>query len=592
MNDIKCKICNKIFKTNRGLSLHIAQSHNLNIKDYYDQYIKLDEDGKCLVCGKETNFKNITYGYFKYCSSKCSANSNDTIEKRKQTKLKIYGNENYVNAEKSSQTWKNKSKEEIDDIVTKRFDTHKEKYGVKFFTNREKFKQTSLDKYGIKYYTNRKKYKDTCIKKYGVENTFQVQEFKDKSKETMLEKYGVEHPSFSDEIKNKTKNTLMNKYGVDSVTKVESVKTKIKEKIFNDTMDKLNIFLKENYDSLELVKYEDYNNIYLKCKKCNSIFKIQKQCLKLRYLNGVDVCFNCNPIHKNFSLKEKKVVEFIKSIYFGEIIENKKVSDYEIDIFIPEYSLGIEFNGLYWHSEVKVENTYHLKKTNMCENEGIHLIHIFEDDWDYKSNIVKSRLLNLLNKSNKIYARECDIKQVSFVDTDDFLNKNHLQGNCVSKYRYGLYFKDELVSLMTFGSLRKNLGSISEEGSYELLRFCNKLNTSVIGGANKLFKYFIDQIDPKKIISYADRSWTMNNDNSLYDKLGFVKDGISKPSYSYVVKDIRLDRFIYRKDILVKEGYDPNLSEHEIMLNRNIYRIYDSGNIRYVWNSSRSITPE
>jgi hypothetical protein len=134
---------------------------------------------------------------------------------------------------------------------------------------------------------------------------------------------------------------------------------------------------------------------------------------------------------------------------------------------------------------------------------------------------------------------------------------------------------------MTFGKLRKNLGNKDKEGYYELLRFCNKLNTTVIGGANKLFKYFINNYNFKEIISYADRSWTMNNGNNLYDKLGFIKDKITKLNYYYINNNIRENRFKYRKDILVKEGFDKNKSEHEIMLERKFYRIYDSGQIKY-----------
>ena len=134
---------------------------------------------------------------------------------------------------------------------------------------------------------------------------------------------------------------------------------------------------------------------------------------------------------------------------------------------------------------------------------------------------------------------------------------------------------------MTFGNLRKNLGQKAEEGSYELLRFCNKLNTSVVGGANKLFKYFVNQIKPKKIISYADRSWTMNNGKSLYDNLGFKIIGVSKPNYYYIINKIRMNRFGFRKDKLVKEGYDKNKTELQIMTERKIYRIYDSGCLKY-----------
>ena len=149
-------------------------------------------------------------------------------------------------------------------------------------------------------------------------------------------------------------------------------------------------------------------------------------------------------------------------------------------------------------NELNKESKYHLNKTELCEKQGIRLIHIFEDEWLYKQNIVKSRLKSLLGLTDeKIYARKCKIKDVSFSDCKIFLEENHIQGNVNAKHRYGLYYNDELVSIMTFGSKRKNLGSKSEDESYELLRFCNKLNTTVVGGASRLMNYFIKTHNPK-----------------------------------------------------------------------------------------------
>jgi len=193
---------------------------------------------------------------------------------------------------------------------------------------------------------------------------------------------------------------------------------------------------------------------------------------------------------------------------------------------------------------------------------------------------VKSRILNLLGKTkNKIYARKCIIKEVTDNElVKEFLENNHLQGFVGSRIKIGLFYNDELISLMTFGSERKSMGSKSEEGIYEMLRFCNKLNTTVIGGADKLFKYFIKNLNPKEIISYSDRSWSQGD---LYKTLGFEFVGKTQPNYHYIINGIRNYRFNYRKDILVKQGYDKMKTEHEIMLERKIYRIYDSGSLKF-----------
>jgi hypothetical protein len=226
------------------------------------------------------------------------------------------------------------------------------------------------------------------------------------------------------------------------------------------------------------------------------------------------------------------------------------------------------------------DKNYHLNKTVECEKKGIQLIHIFEDEWLYKQDIVKSRVKNILGLTeNRIYARKCVIKEVSSKESKEFLNKNHIQGSINnSNVRIGLYYNNELVSLMTFGSLRKSMGSVSVDGSYELYRFCNKLDSSVIGGADKLLKYFIKVYQPNKVISYADRRWSQGD---LYEKLGFKFIANSKPNYFYVLNHKREGRFNYRKDILIKEGFDKDKSEHQIMLGREIYRIYDCGAKKY-----------
>jgi len=135
---------------------------------------------------------------------------------------------------------------------------------------------------------------------------------------------------------------------------------------------------------------------------------------------------------------------------------------------------------------------------------------------------------------------------------------------------------------MTFGKLRKPLNSKSKSNNeYEMLRFCNILNTNVVGGASKLFKYFINKYKPEQVISYASRSYS---NGKLYEKIGFKLQHITKPNYYYIIDGIKNYRFNFRKDILVKQGFDSTKSEHEIMLERKIYRIYDSGNLKFIYN--------
>lgn len=288
-------------------------------------------------------------------------------------------------------------------------------------------------------------------------------------------------------------------------------------------------------------------------------------------------CPNCS-IESGKSNKEEELYLYIKNIYGGIIRKNDRttINPMEIDITLPEKKISFELDGLYWHSENKLtDKNYHLNKTEKCLANGINLIHIFEDEYDFKRDIVYSKIKNLLGiTGRRIFGRKTVVKEITPKTCKDFLEKNHLQGNVYSKHRYGLFYKNELVSVMTFGTPRKNVNGKVGDGVYEMVRFCNKLDTSVVGGASKLLKKFIEDVHPNEIISYCDRRWSNGN---LYREIGFELSHTTKPNYYYVVKNKRVNRFSYRKDKLVKDGFPQNKTEHEIMLERKIYRIYDCG---------------
>lgn len=481
----------------------------------------------------------------------------------------------------------------------------------------KKIKYNQLIKYDNKnhYYCRKCKMKKNLLEKYGVENVFQLKDIKEKIKNTNLEKYGVDNPSKNEEIKNKkietskknfgtdyplssqivknkSKETLIKKYGIDNISKIEYIKRKKEDTCFKNNgvkyisqsenfkdriKQKILIFLKNKYGVINYIN-DDY---IFYCEKCNKNFNINKRVYQTRRELGVKICTFCNPIGSfSISGEEKNLRDFIKENYDKKIISNEKIIlPYEIDIFLPDLKLAFEFNGLYWHSEIYKNSNYHFNKTEECEKKGIKLIHIYEDDWLYKQNIVKSRILNLLGKSEKIFARKCIVKEIN--DNEiirNFLNNNHIQGYVGSKIKIGLFYNEELISIMTFGNLRKSMGQESKENTYEILRFCNKLNINVVGGASKLFNFFIKNYNPKEVISYADRSWSNGN---LYTKLGFILEHKTKPNYYYIINGIRKYRFNFRKDKLVKKGYDSNKSEHEIMLEKEIFRIYDSGSFKF-----------
>lgn len=430
--------------------------------------------------------------------------------------------------------------------------------------------------------------KKTINSLYGVDYITQSDIIKDKRKCKLQDLYGEDHVMKIDKFKDKRKSTIKERYGVDYISQSDIIKDKIRKgitKYYNSTKYLDNKKLKHidnlNDNGLILERFLDTDTVEVTCKKCkkthNTSFSFINQRL---YKYNVTLCKYCLPKVKAFSNGEKELLDFIKNNYSGTIIENDRtlLKNKELDIYIPYLKLAFEFNGNYWHNEIYKDKKYHLNKTNECLNNQTRLIHIYEDDWVYKQEIVKSRIKNILGKSKKVYARKCTIKEINNTESKEFLNKNHIQKNSVSKVKIGLYHDNELIALMTFGSLRKNLGQTSKEGSFELLRFCNKLNYSVVGGASRLLKYFIRNYYPNEIISYADKSWS---NGRLYENLGFENIGETGPNYYYVVNNIRENRYKYRKSELVKDGYDENMTEHSIMISRKIYRIYDSGSFKF-----------
>ena len=357
--------------------------------------------------------------------------------------------------------------------------------------------------------------------------------------------------------------------------------TKTTEQFINESSIKHN----NKYDYSKVNYKHSQEKINIICPKHGIFLQTPNSHLKG---SGCLQCFveNQNKISKS----EQEIFDYIKSLGIINIIQSdrKILNNKELDIYLPDYNLAIEFNGLYWHNEYSKENNYHLLKTEECLTKGITLIHIFEDEWLNKKDIVKSRILYLLNKisfNRRIYARKCYIKEIDSITAKRFLERNHIQGFVGAKIHIGLFIKIEnkeyLVSYMSFGSLRKNLGNINvNENYYELLRFCNTITYSVIGGASKLLKYFEKKYKPEKIISYADRRWSNGN---LYEKLGFTLSHKSKPNYFYIDGLKRINRFNFRKDILIsKYNCSIEISEKEFCREHlGLSRIYDCGNLVY-----------
>ena len=284
---------------------------------------------------------------------------------------------------------------------------------------------------------------------------------------------------------------------------------------------------------------------------------------------------------------QSEIYNFIKTELNIECVINDRqlISPKEIDIYIPNKKIGIECDGIYWHSEVlgKKNKTYHINKTLNCIKKGIRLIHIYESEWNNKKEIVKSVLRNTLNCNvNRLGARKCIVREIDKDVCKIFLDRNHLQGNDHSSIKYGLFYENELISVMTFCKSR-----FDKKCEWELSRYCNKLNYTINGAANKLFKYFIHIHSPKNIVTYSDRKIF---DGNVYLNMGFQFVKNTTPGYYYIIDNYKTlkSRMGFQKHKLktILSEFDSSLSEWENMKNHGYDRIWDCGHSKWIYTPS------
>jgi very-short-patch-repair endonuclease len=362
------------------------------------------------------------------------------------------------------------------------------------------------------------------------------------------------------------------------------------------------------------------------CKKCKTEYNATKLSNKSSYLYRVNKVHSNKYTYPNFSEEYKNVGSFISIIcpehgvftqiakdhlrgcgcpkcgntfsQYEEFIKNYLIKNnigfkerdrtiitpYELDFVIEDYKIAIEVNGVYWHGEqAGKDKYYHKNKTDRCNKNGYRLIHIFEDDFQ-KKKIITSKLDSIfrINK-RKIYARKCDVRVIPSNIKSKFLNKYHLQGNCKSDTSLGLYYKNRLVSVMTFGKNR------SQE--LELNRFCSIFNFYIIGGAGKLLKYFQRNYEYDYIVSYADLTMS---EGGMYKQLGFSIDYSKRsinPDYKYYNRSksscIRHHKSKFSKSRLKSklDNFDETKSEWKNMQENGWDRIWDCGKLRFILNS-------
>lgn len=304
--------------------------------------------------------------------------------------------------------------------------------------------------------------------------------------------------------------------------------------------------------------------------------KIGYQSFLRRLKNNETVCPICNP-HKYTSI-EKKIADILDELNVKYYMHDRRhIYPYEIDLFLPDYNIGIECNGAYWHSIYKIEKNKHLNKLNICNASNIRLITFWEDTINNDIEKIKSYLMSVLGFNKTIYARKCQIMEISSSIARDFIDKYHLQGSINSSIRLGLVYNNELVEIMTFGLTRKPLGGKQQDGIYELYRLCTKSGYTVVGGASKLLNYFKTHFDWNTLITYCENDISNGN---VYETIGFTFEKNCDVGYWYYDKyGKRHNRYSLRKS-QVDDG--SGRTADEILASLGYIKCYNSGNKKYI----------
>lgn len=413
---------------------------------------------------------------------------------------------------------------------------------------------------------------NTSLLKYGVTNNGQIPSAID----TRLELYSNKEEV--DKINIRIRQTKLELYGDENYNNIEQTKKTWKEKYDAE-------YWAERLDNDQYTKLHD-KSIMEELVLSHSPVEIAD--MLSVHVQTVYRHLNEHGIREPYkSMAEIELCGFLQSLGITNIIRNTRKlipSKKEIDIYLPDYNLAIEYNGVYWHHEdvSHITRTYHRDKFKECADLNIQLITIFSTFWDQKKHIVKELLINKLGiNSNKIFARKCIIKELTSRETKDFLNTNHIQGYTAASICYGLFHEDILQSVMTFGKCSGRVGIGKKEEGHELIRYAS--STRVIGGASKLLKHFIKEHSPTKIISYSNNEWSNGN---MYNTLGFTLETEIKPSYCYISPNggKMYHRFNFSKQKLVKKGYDPLLTERQITKQIGLLKLWDCGKKRWILN--------
>lgn len=471
---------------------------------------------------------------------------------------------------------------------------------------REKAKQTMKERYGVEHALQNKEIKDRMKTKfkelYGVENPMQVEAVKNKAKVTNLEKYGVDNASKSAIVKQKIKTTFSEKYGVDNAMKVE--KFKEKQQVATEQTTGFRFALQSENSQAKMRKtcLKKYKaNYYLSsdqarkalhdyCKQTYNVDYITqsdeiKEKIKQTCLQKYGVPFNCmreecRESYRTISKLNLAFKEFLESkdiqVDELEFPLDRRSFDFKINNTLIEIDPSITHNAymsIFDKDSSGLDRNYHCEKSKLAEENGFRCIHIF--DWDKWEKIIQ-----LIQPSEKLFAKNLQLKEVNPAECNLFEINYHLQESCRNQeIRFGLYIGNELVQLMTFGKPR-----YTKKYNWELLRLCTSPKYHVVGGAEKLFKHFTKLHPNESIISYCDLS---KFTGEVYKRLGMKLDHISPPAKNWSKDNKRITDNLLRQrgyDQLFKTNYGKGTSNEQLMLENGWLPVYDCGQAVFIYN--------
>lgn len=435
----------------------------------------------------------------------------------------------------------------------------------------EKRKQTNIKKYGAEFASQTTQIKnktlETCMRKYGARSPTSNREILKKISQTCMQNHGTAWPQQNPEIFAKTQMVFQELFGVDKPAQHPEIREQLRTMRRQQGYDLLAVNYPQvipMFDQTTYMQADFATQLEWKCVECDNIWSQTKR------PHEDPRCIICHPARETWgetAIKKWLVENNQKFVQW----DREQISPLELDFWLPDHKIGIEFNGTWYHREDAVPSrNYHQQKFSAAHKKGIKLIQIWEHELMYKPQIVMDRLAHVINFHNKkIAARKCQIQPIDHMIAREFFNTHHLQGHQNSKHIYGLFCNNQLIAAASFVPVRYN-----KKAEWELLRYATVGGHQVQGGLSRLLAHAQKTIGFKSLLTYANLNWGMGN---AYAVTGFVLDHISKPNYWYFrgLKEIH-SRIKFQKHKIIGEA--PGNSEKEIAQNMGYHRFFDAGN--------------